>query len=304
MRKILNKLKKCEEKLLLGFSGGVDSRVLFELCLRSGVNFAVVHLDHNLRKNSKQDADFVHDLCEQNSVKCFLVSASVGDFAQKWKTGLEDAGRRVRRSIFAQISQENGYTKVLLAHHQDDQLETVLLNLKRGCGLHGLVGMREQNDIFWRPMLDIPRSEILGFARKNKLEWREDESNQSRKFLRNKLRHDLLPELEKTDPNFRNHLLGLAQQARKNLDKQNFLVDRFLDQTEFLRKDFLALDEEIRGLVLRGLWVKLHGSVEGFERIRACEIEKLIARNIGRKKIKFGKFWVELRQGKIYFFKV
>lgn len=304
MRKILNKLKKCEEKILLGLSGGVDSHVLFELCLRSGVDFAVAHIDHNLRLDSGEDADFVRNLCEQNSVKCFLISAPVGDFAKQWKTGLEDAGRRVRRQVFAQIAQENGYKKILLAHHQDDQLETILLNLKRGCGWHGLVGMQEFSEIFWRPMLEISRADILDFAHKNKLEWREDASNQSRKFLRNKVRHDLLPELEKTDPSFRKNLLKISREAQKKTSREKILVEKFLGQKDFVRQDFLALGAEMRGEVLRGLWIKLHGSVEGFERVRALEVEKLIERNIGRKKIKFGKFWLELFQGKLYFSKV
>lgn len=304
MQKILNKLKNSRKKLLLGFSGGVDSRVLFEFCLRSGVQFGVVHLDHNLRQNSRADSEFVADLCTQNQIQCFLVSAPVRAFAQEWKTGLEDAGRRVRRAIFTQMAENFGYDYVLLAHQADDQLETILLNLKRGTGVHGLAGMREFSGIFWRPMLEIPREKILQFAQKNQLHWREDESNFSLKFLRNRIRHELIPLLEKTDPNFRKNLFKISRNAQKSVTQRLAQVTNFLNKSEFLRQDFLALRAEMRGEILRGLWIKLHGNVVGFERIRAQEIEKLLVRNIGRKKIKFGNFWLELKQGKVYFAKV
>jgi len=297
MRKILNKLKNSNQKLLLGFSGGVDSRVLFELCLRAGVDFGVVHLDHGLRADSKLDAEFVERLCLENQIPCFMLSASVSDFARVWKTGLEDAGRRVRRTIFRQIAEREGYAWVLLAHQADDQIETILLNLKRGCGTHGLAGMREFFEIFWRPMLSITRTEILQFAHKNKLAWREDESNQSHEFLRNQIRHDLLPELAKADSHFRENLLKLARKSQKIAERQVQRARKFLAEKDFSRKKFLEFEMGERGEILREFWIKLHGQVEGFERVRALEIERLLERNIGRKKIKFGKFWLELQGG-------
>lgn len=302
MQKVLNKLKReVGKKWVIGVSGGVDSVVLFDLCKRVGMKMVVVHVNHGLRKEAGADAVWVRELCGE--VECRVVRRDVATLARRWKMGLEEAGRRVRREIFQKVCEEVGAVGVILAHQRDDQVETVLLNLLRGSGVHGLKGMREWDGKYWRPMLEVGRQEVEEWARQEGLTWREDKTNRDTRYKRNKVRWELVPALRGVDGGFEEMILNLAEGARVRAEGVRKKAWEWLQGREggFLREDFLVLGMEERGEVLREIWISLQGGVEGFCRERVREVVRLVERNVGKKKIQFGESWVYLEKGWVSF---
>ena len=195
----LNFLK--ESKLLIAISGGLDSVVLTHLCHQSKLNVALAHCNFNLRgAESDGDEDFVLQLAEDLNLEVFIESFETEDYAKKHKLSTQLAARELRYSWFEELADYLDFDYVLTAHHADDNLETFLINLIRGTGLDGLTGIPEVNDNIVRPLLSFSRETIEAYAKTNNLQWREDSSNASNKYLRNKLRHDVIPVLKDINP--------------------------------------------------------------------------------------------------------
>lgn len=202
----LNRLQAEEEAAgrggrpcVVGVSGGVDSVVLLDVLRRAVMTpLVIAHVNHGLRgEASDADEAFVRALAVQYGCACETVHVDVAQRAQVEKASLETAGRQVRRAFFAEVAARHGASAVFLAHHADDQAETILMNLLRGAGLRGLGGMRERAACgsLWllRPLLGVRRQEIVAYAEARGLQWREDATNASREPLRNRLRHEALP---------------------------------------------------------------------------------------------------------------
>lgn len=191
-----------DEPTLIGLSGGVDSVVLFHVMIRLGfARLVVCHLHHGLRgADSDADEALVRELAATHQCELEHRRAPVAALAEENGESLETAGRNARRAFFAEVAAARGINRLFLAHQADDQAETVLMNLLRGAGLNGLGGMREvtAGGPHWqiiRPLLSIPREEILAYARTHSLAWREDATNHSRSHFRNRLRLDVIPAL-------------------------------------------------------------------------------------------------------------
>jgi tRNA(Ile)-lysidine synthase len=193
---------------LVGVSGGLDSVCLLRLLVGARLkNLHVAHLDHGLRgAESDGDREFVRALAEETRLPFHTRQVDVAALAGESDKGLEEAGRRARQRFFAELRREIGAGGVFLAHHADDQAETVLWNLLRGAGLRGAGGMREVVELevdgaplpVLRPLLRVPRRELRQYAKRHGLSWREDATNADPEAAtRNRLRHDLIPELEK-----------------------------------------------------------------------------------------------------------
>lgn len=186
---------------VIGVSGGVDSVVLLDVLVRAEVSpLVVAHVNHGLRgEASDADEVFVRSLAERYGCLWESVLIDVAERARSERESLETAGRQVRRAFFAEVAARHEARGVFLAHHADDQAESVLMNLLRGAGTRGLGGIRELATAgslrLWRPLLNFRRSEIVTYAQARGLAWREDASNASREPLRNRLRHDVLPTL-------------------------------------------------------------------------------------------------------------
>ena len=211
-----------EKKLLLAVSGGIDSMVLVRLCHQLQLNFAVVHCNFQLRGNESDDDEMlVIQTCQDGYIPYYLNSFDTLEFAKKNKLSIQLAARKLRYDWFYKLMNENGFDYILTAHHLDDSLETFLINFTRGSGLDGLIGIPEQNDKIVRPLLIFSRNEIETFAQENNIAWREDSSNASDKYLRNKLRHDVLPILKELNPS----LLSSFENTIKNLKQSQSLVD-------------------------------------------------------------------------------
>jgi len=189
--------------LLLAVSGGLDSMVLTDLCVKSGLNISLAHCNFKLRaQESDGDEDFIKDFAQKNHLEVFTTHFETETFATTTKQSIQMAARQLRYEWFDTLKYQNGFEYILTAHHADDNLETVLINLSRGTGLEGLTGIPELNGSIVRPLLEFSREDIHNFATHHKLSWREDSSNNSTKYVRNNLRHTIIPLLKNLNPSF------------------------------------------------------------------------------------------------------
>lgn len=205
-------------RLVIAISGGVDSVVLAHLCYKLNFNFTLAHCNFNLRgKESDADEAFVLELGEQLDVEVFIQNFDTEIYAEENKCSIQMAARELRYDWFSELAQQLNFDYILTAHHADDNLETFLINFTRGTGLNGLTGIPELNDNIARPLLPFSRAVIEAYAKAEHIKWREDLSNTSRKYLRNKLRHDVVPILKEINPqlldSFQNTLAYLNDTA-------------------------------------------------------------------------------------------
>ncbi|MFY8068438.1 MAG: tRNA lysidine(34) synthetase TilS, partial [Flavobacterium sp.] len=182
-----------DKKLLLAVSGGVDSMVLLDLFYKLRFDICVVHCNFQLRgKESNGDEMLVRETCQDSYIPYFIEKFDTLEFANENKLSIQLAARKLRYDWFQEII-SLGFDFVLTAHHLDDNVETFLINFTRGTGLEGLTGIPAQNGNIIRPLLPFSREEIENYALENKIQWREDSSNASDKYFRNKLRHNIVP---------------------------------------------------------------------------------------------------------------
>lgn len=192
-----------QERLLLACSGGVDSVVLAHLCHELKMDFVLVHCNFNLRgKDSDEDQQFVEALASKFDKSILVRSFDTLGYINQHGGSVQMAARELRYAWFSELLDNKEGVYVLTAHHADDDLETFLINLSRGTGIDGLTGIPEQNDRVVRPLLSFSREDIVGYAKKNRIAWREDRSNADTKYLRNKIRHELVDGLKALHPNF------------------------------------------------------------------------------------------------------
>jgi tRNA(Ile)-lysidine synthase len=191
------------KKLLLATSGGLDSMVMVDLFHKLPFDIAIAHCNFQLRgMESFEDQNFVQNYAETNNIELFITQFDTEAFAEDYKLSTQVAARELRYSWFYELLDTKKYDYILTAHHADDNLETFLINFVRGTGLDGLTGIPEQNDKVIRPILFFSRQELEQYAKENKIQWREDSSNASDKYLRNKIRHNLVPILKELNPDF------------------------------------------------------------------------------------------------------
>ncbi|RFN58487.1 tRNA lysidine(34) synthetase TilS [Marixanthomonas ophiurae] len=216
-----------EKKILIACSGGVDSVVLSFLLKKSGFNIGLAHCNFSLRgKESDGDETFVIDWADKLSIPIFTETFDTKEFAKDHKFSTQMAARELRYHWFNEILKDFKYDYVATGHHADDDLETFFINLSRGSGLQGLTGIPDINETVIRPLLPFSRPEIVAFAEENTLKWREDSSNTSTDYLRNKLRHDVIPE-------YKNAVEGVLQNIQK--------TQKYLKDSQDLIEDYMAL---------------------------------------------------------------
>lgn len=210
------------KKLLLATSGGIDSMVMVELFLKSNFEIAMAHCNFQLRGlESFEDQKFIEKYAEKNQVKLFVTQFDTENFAKDYKLSTQVAARELRYSWFYELLETQSFDYILTAHHADDNIETFLINLVRGTGLDGLTGIPAYNDKIIRPLLIFSRQEIADYATKNEIEWREDSSNASDKYLRNQIRHQLVPIFKEINEDF----LISFQKTQKYLQESQVMAE-------------------------------------------------------------------------------
>ncbi|MGB0950289.1 MAG: tRNA lysidine(34) synthetase TilS, partial [Marinirhabdus sp.] len=204
------------KKILIACSGGLDSVVLAHIFTKLRFTIALAHCNFSLRgSESTADQTFVHKLAEKWNIPCYSGTFNTKTFSKTHKISTQMAARELRYSWFAQTATNLDYDYVLTAHHADDAMETFFINLSRGTGLRGLKGIPQTNGKVVRPLLPFTRADLLAFAKSENIFWREDSSNTSTQYTRNKLRLQVLPAYKQltknTVPNFQRSLHHLQQ---------------------------------------------------------------------------------------------
>lgn len=210
------------KKLLLATSGGIDSMVMLDLFHKLPFEIAIAHCNFQLRGvESFGDQKFIQDYADATEIPLFLTQFDTEAFANDYKLSTQVAARKLRYSWFYELLETENYDYILTAHHADDNLETFLIHLVRGTGIDGFTGIPSQNGKVIRPFLIFSRSEIEQYAKNNVIEWREDSSNASDKYLRNKIRHNLVPIFKELNPEF----LTSFQKTQNHLHESKTMVD-------------------------------------------------------------------------------
>lgn len=263
-----------QSPLLLGLSGGPDSLSLMHALHALGWVLHVAHLDHALRPNSKADARQVHRIAEEMGLPFHAERVDVAAHARGHSQSLEEAAREIRYAFLFRLAAELGVQAVAVAHTADDQVETLLMHFLRGAGSAGLRGMPHRSlPNPWsttlplvRPLLGFWREEVLAYCEENALQPIADESNQDRRFFRNRLRHELIPILQQYNPRIKTALLqssqilaaetglleGLARQAWHEIIRQSSPLHLAFGLSEF-RSQPLALQRMLLRLAFSHL---------------------------------------------------
>ncbi len=210
------------DRVVVGVSGGADSVALLH-CLSKGIEqlelqVAVCHINHQLRgEESDRDEKFVRQLCQQFSLPCHVLSQDVGALAKKWGIGIEECGRKLRYRFFQETADLYGEnTKIATAHTLSDQAETVLFRLARGTGLKGLCGIPPVREGIVRPLLGVTRVEVENYCVEQGLDYVKDSSNTSVDYARNRIRLNVVPQLEIINPSFLRTLGGIVEDFRED----------------------------------------------------------------------------------------
>jgi len=235
-----NHLFAHDSKILAALSGGTDSVLMVHLLKAAGFNFGIAHCNFQLRGDeSLRDREFCSRLASQLDVPFHVTAFDTSKFAAGHKVSTQMAARQLRYQWFSELSHQHGYTCIALAHHQNDAIETILLNLTRGTGIAGMHGILPKNGDLVRPLLFLNRDEIENIVAENKIPYVEDSSNASSKYARNKLRLEVIPVLRQLNP-------ALEQTFENNLNHfrelELLLGQRIAELKEQL---FVYHDEEV-----------------------------------------------------------
>ena len=231
-----------EKRLLLAVSGGVDSVTLVHLLKDLSCQFALAHCNFQLRgEESDEDQHFVEALAGRLELQLHQKRFDTQERRENSKGSVQMVARELRYSWFDELMDTHNYDYLLTAHHADDNLETLLINLMRGTGLRGLTGITSVSDKIFRPLLEFDKESIFQYAKKQGYYWREDSSNQKSDYLRNQLRKEVIPTLKRIKP----QLLQTSGQTMKNLMGSQALLD---DYVQLIAN--LVLTETDRGIEL------------------------------------------------------
>jgi tRNA(Ile)-lysidine synthase len=279
------------ESLLVALSGGIDSVALLDLLLRwreaEPRRIVALHVNHRLRRRSEADEAHCRALCAERDVALHVVHEDVAALAESMGLGIEAAARAVRYERLQALRSELALDSIVTAHHRDDHIETLLLWLFRGTGLCGMHGIRARSAHLVRPLRGFDRTQIEAYARWRRLRWREDESNSQPRFVRNRVRHELLPLLNDVfGPSAGAQLLGFAQRAADDSSLLDELVADLLaavllpDPQGRLRLSlsrWRELEPRLQRLCLRQLLLPLVEGSAAPQRLDAADWARLAA---------------------------
>ncbi len=224
------------DRILLAVSGGIDSMVLLHLYVAAGYTPGIAHCNFHLRGDeSDRDEQFVKSVAETMDAAYHQQDFDTEQSAGESGISIQMAARNLRYRWFEQIRKKHGYNFISTAHNQDDVIETFFINLSRGTGIRGLTGIPVRSEKVIRPLLFASRESIVDYATEHHIRYREDSSNASDKYLRNRIRHQLIPLLEEENPSFRNALMD----TMLNLSETEKLYEQELVQLKhrLVRKD-------------------------------------------------------------------
>lgn len=284
------------EKVIVALSGGADSMALL-CCLLAlqealGVTVSAAHLNHGIRENAKEDEAFCEDFCRQKGIPFYKKTCDVPVVSEKIGESLETAGRHCRYEFFDRLLKTEKSDKIALAHHMDDQAETLLMHLLRGAGSAGLGGMRAiRSDAYVRPLLGVTKAEILAYLNDIDQSFCIDETNASKEYFRNQIRLELIPKLNRYNPNA---VQLLAQTAGLLADEHDYLkseaqawIDKSKEGISFSKKAFLSLAPALQRQVLRDSFHRELNTVRDLTYQQIESARELIASETPGRKLDF-----------------
>lgn len=214
------------DHLLLAVSGGIDSMVMLHLFQQLPYKLAVAHVNFKLRgEESDADEQFLRAYCQSHSIELFVKHADTISYSDNNKVSIQMAAREIRYAWFRGLKQSKGFSKVLVAQHADDSIETTFINIIRGTGIAGLKGIIS-NEHASRPLMCFSRAEIDQFAKQNNIKWREDSSNAKNDYLRNNLRNKILPLLDEISDSWRSNIV----QLNKDVEETELILSKYYSE--------------------------------------------------------------------------
>lgn len=309
-------------------SGGSDSMALlhklFELKNQLNIDVLAITVDHSIRENGATDAEFVEDYCKQNNIRCCKFKVDVPHLAKQKAISLESAAREARFGVFDALIQKGVVDKIALAHHLQDQAETILMHLFRGAGLGGLKGMEyENNSKYIRPLLNTSKQSVMEYIKQNNIPYVTDETNADNVYTRNYLRNEILPLIIKKWPNAINALINFGKSAGEDDEYiYNHLNDHALIIDDKIAQIPLSYFLYDKAVISRIIFKAFHGiginvdierkHIEAIIELAKCENGKKINLPLGvsahkeyeyltltRKKLQKVDFYAELKCGEI-----
>lgn len=330
--KVLGTIKKYEliEKgntIVIGVSGGPDSMALLNVLIKLNekkkidCKIVVAHINHGIRVEADEETKYVEEFCRKNNIECYIKKEKVEELAKEQKIGTEEAGRKLRYNFFDEVANKENAEKIVTAHNANDNSETVLMNIIRGSGTAGLKGIEVKRDNkYIRPLIECTRKEIEEYCSYNKLEPKEDKSNNENIYTRNKIRNVLIPLLEKEfNPNIitsLNRMSQIAKEENEYIQKQveeaykEIVIKENLGNKQFGQEEQIELDlkkfnskqKVIKNRLVLYTINNLLGTSQNIEKVHITDIIKLCENNIGNKYlIPNKKVKVMVNKGKIFF---
>lgn len=325
----INKYKMINrnDKVVIGVSGGPDSMTLLNILnnLKEKLNIKiyVAHINHMIRQEADEETEYVKEFCAKIGVEFFVKRIKVEEEAKRLKIGTEEAGRNIRYNFFEEVAKKVEANKIATAHNENDNVETVLMNLIRGTSISGLKGIEKVRDgRYIRPIIECKRNEIEEYCNENNIEAKHDKTNDENIYTRNKIRNLLIPYLQKEfNSNVIesiNRLSNLAADEREFINKivereyNRLLISTYEKTSEINNditktiildlKEFNKLDKVIKSNLILYTISKIDGKKTGIEKIHIEDIIKLCSNNIGNKYLSPKKgIKIYVRKGKIFF---
>lgn len=290
VKKTLKKYKMLTqgEKVVLGVSGGADSIALLHSLnelIDYGLEIIVAHLNHGIRRDeAERDAEFVKDTVKTLGLTYVYGEVDTLQYKEQFQLSTEDAARQLRYKFFDQVLSKHHATKLATAHTLNDQAETVLMRLIRGSGSKGLSGIPPVSNNIIRPLIETSRNEIEEYLKSKGIDWVEDSSNESEEFLRNKVRQDLVPELENYNPQIKETLAKTADILRAQdkfiaKETQEYYYDVFRPNKSELTGDlkkYRAIDKTLRFSLLRTAVENLNNSLKNISSIHITSADDFL----------------------------
>ncbi len=301
-----HRLFKPGSTVIAAVSGGPDSvallHILNRLAPEHGFKLVAAHVNHQLRDEADAEEKFVHNLCREWGVPLYYKKVEVKKKAEADRKGIEETARYCRYQFFAELREQVPADYIATAHHRNDQAETILMHILRGTGIKGLRGILPASDNLVRPLLGVSRVMIEQYLDQNSLSYCLDKSNYDTRFLRNRVRHELIPDLEKQyNPRIIEHLNTLGDIAREEYEAMDRETEKILPQVLLSRDKqravinnqvFLSLHPAFQRRILLRVLGWLRGE-EGWSALDLSSILDLAAKSGSAKRIKLGQgIWI------------
>ena len=323
--KVLKTIKKYNliengDKIVLAVSGGPDSismlSILNNIRVKKIIDFeiTVAHINHMIRKEAKEDEEYVKNYCIKNKIDFYSKSIDVIKLANNNKVGTEEMGRIVRYQFFDEILEKTNSNKIAIAHNKNDKAETIIMNILRGSGITGLKGIDVKNGKYIRPLIECERVEIENYCEKEKLNPRIDKTNFENTYTRNKIRNIVIPYIKKEfNPNIIETLNRLSEVV---VDEENYIekqISRIYQELLYLEnekeiilnlREFNIQEKVIKSRIIIYTITRLFGTSKGIGKVHIEDIIELCKNNIGNKYLTPNKnIKILIKNHKIYFTK-